>query len=258
MKNHMNHFNSDVALSLDSAVAGYSPLERVLCAAYAQASGGKGKDRHAAGDDFLDQPIMTIGRLLKSADGEAYQAIKKLREGLMMHQRGNTDAAIRECLGAINYIAAVALLLAESEVLPEQVQTEETHAQKADQGPFGDKFETIPPQATPKPPGEMDCPSLSQIEYAILNFGYKGISNNRLSAMCMNALSAYLHVLNLHKGKGLGEVTFTSEQLSNFEMAKAAIKKWREFDLSASSINEKRKPPTLGSIPTVEEMAGGR
>lgn len=131
---YMVHFNSDVELTGASSVSGYSPLERVLCAAYAQASGGKGKDRHAAGDDFLDQPIMTIGRLLKSADGEAYQAIKKLREGLMMHQRGDTGAAIRECLGAINYIAAVALLLAESEVMPEQ--SEETPAQKADQGPL--------------------------------------------------------------------------------------------------------------------------
>ena len=223
MKNHMNHFNSDVALSLDSAVAGYSPLERVLCAAYAQASGGKGKDRHAAGDDFLDQPIMTIGRLLKSADGEAYQAIKKLREGLMMHQRGNTDAAIRECLGAINYIAAAALLLAESEELPEQVQTEETPAQKANQGPFGD--ESVMVQPSPNPPGEMDCPSLSQIEYAILNFGYKGVSNNGLYAMCMDALAVYVHSLN--PSRAGSEHFFSREQLANFYIAKAAIKKWQ-------------------------------
>lgn len=103
----------DAALTEQSRVQGYMPLEVVLCAAYAQASAGKGKERHAAGDDFSNQPILTIGRLLKSADGEAYQAIKKLREGLMMHKRGQTDAAIRELLGAINYIAATALLLVE-------------------------------------------------------------------------------------------------------------------------------------------------
>lgn len=103
----------DVALNHQSRVDGYMPLELVLCAAYHQASGGKGKERHAMGDDFLDQPIITIGQLLKSADGEAYQAIKKLREGLQMAKRGDHQSAIRECLGAINYIAAVALLLAE-------------------------------------------------------------------------------------------------------------------------------------------------
>lgn len=91
----------------------YKALEMVLCSAFAQASEGKGKERHAADDSFLEQPIMAIGRLLNSADGEAYQAIKKVREGLMMAKRGEYDAALRECFGAINYIAAIALLLAE-------------------------------------------------------------------------------------------------------------------------------------------------
>lgn len=91
----------------------YKALEMVLCSAFAQASEGKGKERHAADDSFLEQPIMAIGRLLNSADGEAYQAIKKVREGLRMAKRGEYDAALRECFGAINYIAAIALLLAE-------------------------------------------------------------------------------------------------------------------------------------------------
>lgn len=103
----------DVALTHDSRVVGYMDLELVLAAAYHQASSGKGAERHANDDDFTDQPIMTIGRLMKSPDGEAYQAIKKCREGLMMHRRGNSDACIRELLGAINYLAAVALLVAE-------------------------------------------------------------------------------------------------------------------------------------------------
>lgn len=111
---HMRSFSfHDVCLSPESRVSGYLELERVLCAAYEQASAGKGKERHAAGDEFNAQPILTIGRLLKSADGEAYQVIKKTREALMMHRRGNTDAAIRELLGAINYLAAVAILVSE-------------------------------------------------------------------------------------------------------------------------------------------------
>ena len=111
---HMRSFcYHDVCLANESRVDGYLELERVLCAAYDQASAGKGKERHAAGDEFNAQPILTIGRLLKSADGEAYQAIKKTREALMMHRRGNTDAAIRELLGAINYLAAVAILVSE-------------------------------------------------------------------------------------------------------------------------------------------------
>lgn len=95
------------------AAADYWPLATVLCAAYAQAEGGKGKERHALGDPFLNQPIMSIGRLLKSADGEVYQSMKKMREGLQMAKRGKHDAAIREFLGAINYAAAAAILLAE-------------------------------------------------------------------------------------------------------------------------------------------------
>lgn len=114
MDTHMRSFSyHDVCLSPDSRVEGYLELETVLCAAYQQASAGKGKERHAAGDEFNAQPILTIGRLLKSADGEAYQAIKKTREALMMHRRGDTDAAIRELLGAINYLAAVAILVSE-------------------------------------------------------------------------------------------------------------------------------------------------
>ena len=114
MDTHMRSFSyHDVCLSPDSRVSGYLELEQVLCAAYEQASAGKGKERHAAGDEFNAQPILSIGRLLKSADGEAYQAIKKTREALMMHRRGNTEAAIRELLGAINYLAAVAILVSE-------------------------------------------------------------------------------------------------------------------------------------------------
>ena len=103
----------DLHFTEASRVDGYMPLEQVLLAAYAQASMQKGKERHAQGDVFLDQPIITIGQLLKSPDGEAYQAIKKVREGLMMHRTGESERCIREILGAINYLAATAILVAE-------------------------------------------------------------------------------------------------------------------------------------------------
>ena len=103
----------DLHFTEASRVDGYGPLEQVLLAAYAQASMQKGKERHAQGDVFLDQPIISIGQLLKSPDGEAYQAIKKVREGLMMHRTGESERCIREILGAINYLAATAILVAE-------------------------------------------------------------------------------------------------------------------------------------------------
>ena len=103
----------DLHFTEASRVDSYMPLEQVLLAAYAQASMQKGKERHAQGDVFLDQPIISIGQLLKSPDGEAYQAIKKVREGLMMHRTGESERCIREILGAINYLAATAILVAE-------------------------------------------------------------------------------------------------------------------------------------------------
>ena len=105
--------NNNVQLTDESRVSGYDALETVLCAAYNQAANGKGKERHAQDDPFLKQPIMEIGRLLKSIDGELYQAIKKVREGLIMARNGEADRAVREFLGAINYIAAATLLVAE-------------------------------------------------------------------------------------------------------------------------------------------------
>lgn len=109
----MQQLHHNVQLTDESRVSGYDALETVLCAAYNQAANGKGKERHAQDDPFLKQPIMEIGRLLKSIDGELYQAIKKVREGLIMARNGEADRAVREFLGAINYIAAATLLVAE-------------------------------------------------------------------------------------------------------------------------------------------------
>jgi hypothetical protein len=83
---------------------GYDELADVLVEALNQAQSGKGKERHATDKPFTQQPIMTIQGLV----GRGYalgQAIKKTQES----QRLDDDAAKRELLGAINYLAAAVL-----------------------------------------------------------------------------------------------------------------------------------------------------
>lgn len=87
---------------------GYLNLRRVLDLALEQASAGKGKERHATDNPFDQQPMMEIGRMV----GHGFclgQAIKKAQEASRMQP----DAAQRELLGAINYLAGAYLLLEE-------------------------------------------------------------------------------------------------------------------------------------------------
>jgi hypothetical protein len=87
-------------------VKGYELLERVLVQAYAQASHGKGKERHADGRPFHEQPMQTIAQQV----GVGFitgQAMKKLGESTKMDR----DAAIRELLGAIVYSAGAVIFL---------------------------------------------------------------------------------------------------------------------------------------------------
>lgn len=88
----------------------YAPLRRVLDLAHEQASGGKGAQRHGQGKPFDRQPMMEISRMLNGSPiGCMYQAIKKTQEASRMEP----DAAKREILGAINYLAGAYLLLDE-------------------------------------------------------------------------------------------------------------------------------------------------
>lgn len=91
---------------------GYVPLYSILIRALAQAQSGKGSERHGQGLPFEEQPIVVIPRLQNSDIGLMYQAIKKLQES----QRMDTGAAVKERLGAINYIAASIMWLEEREV----------------------------------------------------------------------------------------------------------------------------------------------
>lgn len=83
---------------------GYEPLADVLKAALDQAQSGKGKERHATGKPFLQQPIMQLRRMV----GSGYtlgQAMKKAQEA----QRLPAEQAEIDLLGAINYLAAEVL-----------------------------------------------------------------------------------------------------------------------------------------------------
>lgn len=80
---------------------GYESLAEVLHRAYNQAASGKGAERHACSRPFTEQPMQSISALLGNETGLLYQAMKKIQES----QRMDQDAAIRELLGAINYIA---------------------------------------------------------------------------------------------------------------------------------------------------------
>lgn len=87
---------------------GYEALAYVLEKALNQAAHGKGKERHATGEPFDQQPICAITRRV----GFGYplgQAEKKIEES----QRLDTDASIFELLGAINYLAAAVICLEE-------------------------------------------------------------------------------------------------------------------------------------------------
>lgn len=83
----------------------YGVLRDILNDAYLQCATGKGRERHANGRPFMDQPIMEITR----AHGIGFptgQAAKKAQEAIGMLVRGEVDAARRELLGAIVYLAA--------------------------------------------------------------------------------------------------------------------------------------------------------
>lgn len=102
----------DAWLDRWSTLTPYASLAAILDAALAQASEGKGKERHANGKPFLEQPIMEIGRMV-GPGGHAYQIAKKAQEAVGMAARGEYAAAEAEMLGVIVYAAADVLLLRE-------------------------------------------------------------------------------------------------------------------------------------------------
>lgn len=88
--------------------SGYETLRQVLDVALAQASVGKGVQRHGySGKHFEDQQIVAFGKSVKSIVYNVGQANKKASEAIGLEPK----PAIRELLGAINYLAAAVLIL---------------------------------------------------------------------------------------------------------------------------------------------------
>jgi hypothetical protein len=100
---------------MGAAVKGYETLADVFSRAYEQAASGKGAERHADGKPFHEQPMQKIaerrgvGFLLGQAD-------KKSEEAQGMMERGEHGAALRELLGAINYLAGAVIYMERRQV----------------------------------------------------------------------------------------------------------------------------------------------
>lgn len=92
----------------------YSSLADVLVSAYEQAKHGKGMERHASDDAFEDQIIVQIQDMVGGGFARG-QAIKKIKES----GRLATEPAVREILGAINYLAAYVIWLQKQPKMPE-------------------------------------------------------------------------------------------------------------------------------------------
>ena len=89
-----------------NTVKGYEKLVAVYQDAHDQAAKGKGDERHANGQPSHEQRMQQISGLLRSSDGMAFQAIKKLTEGLQFEDHARREA---ELLGALNYIAGIVI-----------------------------------------------------------------------------------------------------------------------------------------------------
>lgn len=82
----------------------YRTLLGVLFDSLDQAAYGKGKERHANDLPFEEQRMSSISKALNSPLGMAYQAIKKVQEGVQFEE---TERVIKELHGAIVYIAGM-------------------------------------------------------------------------------------------------------------------------------------------------------
>lgn len=87
-------------------IKGYESLRSVLDRAYAQASSGKGHERHAVGKPFDEQPMQHLIELY-GAGFALGQAAKKAQES----QRLPVGRDVAELLGAINYLAGAVIWL---------------------------------------------------------------------------------------------------------------------------------------------------
>lgn len=109
----------------------YGSLKRVLADAMLQAKSGKGRERHADGEDFENQKICVINRWLVGSPiaGALFQAVKKAVESSRM----TPAAAIRELHGAINYLSAGVILLEEMDDSEEVIDVHDATESKVNE-----------------------------------------------------------------------------------------------------------------------------
>ena len=88
----------------------YDSLKKVLGRAYIRASEGKGKERHADGKPFNQQPIVTELHAFKTPAPALFQVRKKALESMRL----SADRAQDELLDVIVYAAAAWLYIEES------------------------------------------------------------------------------------------------------------------------------------------------
>jgi len=105
----------DVKWGFEIVRGPYTSLGNVLNDAFTQAAEGKGKERHACDNKFEDQLICQIQRMLKDHPfgGQAFQAIKKTIEAGRLYKISGSESAKAEILGAMNYLAAMVILIEE-------------------------------------------------------------------------------------------------------------------------------------------------
>lgn len=108
------YYSGETAESSD----GYEEVRRVLKAALAQASEGKGRERHANNLPFADQPMSRIIAMV-GVGFPLGQVMKKAQEAGGMAQRGENAAAQAELLGVIVYAVGAYLALDERRKGPE-------------------------------------------------------------------------------------------------------------------------------------------
>ena len=94
----------------------YKALQDVLDLALEQAASGKGAERHASGEAFEKQKICQGAREFGVA-GPLFQAWKKIQEAhrMAISFEDGRNRAVRELLGAINYVAAAVIVLREGD-----------------------------------------------------------------------------------------------------------------------------------------------
>jgi len=93
-------------MAQDTTSCQYASLNKVLRAALTQAAHGKGADRHVVGVEPFESQL-GVWIQSRGFDYARGQAVKKADESLRMEP----DAAVRELLGAINYLAMAIIVL---------------------------------------------------------------------------------------------------------------------------------------------------